>query len=62
MQSEELVEKVAKALALEMYPDTRWPEDENDADYGVDDREGRYPMSWHYVQTCRRADDRPRWQ
>ena len=47
------VERVAKALALDMYPDTRWPRDEEDADYGVGDRDGRHPISWHFANKCR---------
>ena len=49
----EMIEHIARALALDMYPDTRWPKDEEDADYGVADREGRHPVSWHFVQKCR---------
>ena len=51
--NEFLVESIAKALALDMYPDTRWPNDEEDADHGIDDRHGRYPVSWHFANKCR---------
>ena len=50
---EAAIEHVAKALALDMYPDTRWPRDEDDANSGVDDREGCHPVSWHYANKCR---------
>lgn len=50
----DVIERVAKALALEMYPDTRWPRDERDANSGVDDRQGRAPITWHFAIICRR--------
>jgi hypothetical protein len=51
--SDDTVERVAKALALDMYPDTRWPRDEADANSGIDDRQGRHPISWHFANKCR---------
>lgn len=47
------VDKVAKALALDMYPTSRWPADFKDALDGIKDAEGRYPVSWNFAEQCR---------
>lgn len=47
------VERVAEALALDMYPHARWPRDKKDADCGSSDRQGRQPVSWHFANKCR---------
>lgn len=52
--ADDKIEQVAKALASNMYPDTRWPADEEDANSGVGDRQSRHPISWHFANVCRR--------
>lgn len=45
-----LIEDFAKALALRVYPGTRWPRHEDDT---IDDRQGRHPVRWHYAEISR---------
>tara|TARA_Y100000588_G_scaffold303804_1_gene326416 strand:- start:437 stop:967 length:531 start_codon:yes stop_codon:yes gene_type:complete len=51
MTEQERVERVAKAIAKDEYPESRWPDNAQDT---IEDWCGVFPVSWDYAQKCRK--------